>query len=241
MTDPTTSPDLSIIVPLYNEQENLPTLLEQIARGVEPLGVTYEIVLVDDGSTDKSGEVIASLHGIYPGLRVLEFTRNAGQSAALHAGLNHARGKWLVSLDGDLQNDPADIPRLVDLLKDYDLVCGYREKRKDTFAKRVASKIANFVRSRFVGDGVRDTGCTLKAYRKDVISALPLFRGMHRFIPALIKAAGFTVTETPVNHRPRIHGVSKYSVSGRAWKATTDMFGVRWINSRLCPYTIKKR
>lgn len=148
-------------------------------------------------------------------------------------------GGWLVSLDGDLQNDPADIPRLLELLKTHDLVCGYRAKRKDTPAKRIASRIANFIRSRFVGDGVRDTGCTLKAYRREVVVALPLFRGMHRFIPALVKGAGFSVTETPVNHRPRIHGVSKYSVAGRAWKATMDMFGVRWLNSRLCPYTVK--
>ncbi|MDZ4742498.1 MAG: glycosyltransferase family 2 protein [Verrucomicrobiota bacterium] len=232
-------PEISIIVPIFNEEENLPELTAQIVKGIEPLQTSYEILLVDDGSTDGSLAILDTLKSQYPTLSVLQFTRNAGQSAALHAGLNKARGNLLVSLDGDLQNDPDDIPRLVGLLKDFDLVCGYRAKRKDTTAKRIASRIANFVRSRFVGDGVRDTGCTLKAYRKEVVTALPLFRGMHRFIPALIKGAGFTVTEVAVNHRPRIHGVSKYSVAGRAWKATMDMFGVRWLNSRLCPYKIK--
>ncbi len=234
-------PEISVVVPIYNEEENLPELVAQIARALEPLAKPHEILLVDDGSTDGTLEIVTDLKNKYPALALVQFARNAGQSAALHAGLNHARGKWLVSLDGDLQNDPSDIPRLLELLKDYDLVCGYRAKRKDTPAKRIASRIANFVRSRFVGDGVRDTGCTLKAYRREVITALPLFKGMHRFIPALVKGAGFSVTELAVNHRPRIHGVSKYSVAGRAWKATMDMFGVRWLNSRLCPYQIKKQ
>ncbi|MDX2227017.1 MAG: glycosyltransferase family 2 protein [Verrucomicrobiae bacterium] len=232
--------DLSIVVPIYNETENLPELLAEIDGVLGPLGLSYEITLVNDGSTDGSETVLERLSSQFPALRVLHFEKNAGQSAALHAGLNAARGRLLVSLDGDLQNDPADIPAMLDLLETHDLVCGFRKNRRDTWSKRAASRIANFVRSRFVGDGVRDTGCTLKAYRRGVIHTLPNFRGMHRFIPAFVKGHGYRITEMPVNHRARIHGVSKYSVAGRAFKATRDMFGVRWLLARRCPYTIRK-
>jgi dolichol-phosphate mannosyltransferase len=173
-------------------------------------------------------------------VRLLEFEKNAGQSAAMHAGIYGARGDVIVTLDGDLQNDPADIRALIAKLDEgFDLVCGYRAKRKDTAFKRVQSKIANAVRSRFVGDNVRDTGCTLKVMRRECREALLLFHGMHRFIPALIGGMGWRVTELPVNHRPRIHGVSKYGFGNRAVRATMDMFGVRWLNNRRRTYRIK--
>jgi dolichol-phosphate mannosyltransferase len=228
------SPALSIIVPLYNEEDNVAELQHQIAEALK--GYAYELVLVDDGSTD------ATVARVQPGpeVRLLEFEKNAGQSAAMHAGLNAAKGAVLVTLDGDLQNDPADIPAMIQRLNEgYDLVCGYRAKRKDTAFKLLQSRIANAVRGRFIGDHVRDTGCTLKVMRRECREALLLFHGMHRFIPALIGSMGWRVTEMPVNHRARIHGVSKYGFGNRAWRATMDMFGVRWLNSRRRSYRIK--
>jgi dolichol-phosphate mannosyltransferase len=232
----TSCPTLSIVVPLYNEQDNIAELQQEIDRALT--GIDYELVLVDDGSTD------ATLQRIQrgPRVRVLAFAQNAGQSAAMHAGIHHARGQLIATLDGDLQNDPADIPSMIAKLDEapgYDLVCGYRAKRKDTPFKRLQSRIANAVRSRFVGDGVRDTGCTLKIMRQPCREALLLFNGMHRFIPALIRSMDFRVTEVPVNHRPRIHGVSKYGFGNRALRATTDMLGIRWLNSRRARYQIR--
>jgi dolichol-phosphate mannosyltransferase len=200
-------------------------------------GRDYELVLVDDGSKDQT------LARIQPGprVRVIVLEKNSGQSAAMHAGIHGAKGDVIITLDGDLQNDPADIPVMIAKLDEgFDLVCGYRAKRKDTPFKRLQSRIANFVRSRFVGDHVRDTGCTLKVMRRDCREALLLFNGMHRFIPALIRNMGWRVTEVPVNHRPRIHGVSKYGFGNRALRATTDMFGVRWLNSRRTRYSIRE-
>lgn len=229
------TPLLSVVVPLFNEQDNIGELQRQIRAALAE--VDYELVLVDDGSSD------ATLLNIERGreVKVIAFKKNAGQSAAMHAGIHAAQGKLIATLDGDLQNDPADIPAMIRLLDEgegFDLVCGYRAKRKDTPFKRLQSRIANAVRSRFVGDGVRDTGCTLKVMRRECRAALLLFNGMHRFIPALIRNLGFRVTEMPVNHRPRIHGVSKYGFGNRAWRATMDMLGVRWLNSRRVVYEI---
>ena len=156
------------------------------------------------------------------------------------AGIANAQGECIVMLDGDLQNDPADIPRLLEEIdRGADLVCGYRAKRADSLSKKITSRVANYVRSRFVGDGVRDTGCTLKAMRRECASALVPFKGVHRFIPALVKNAGFKLTEIPVNHRARQFGVSKYGLGNRALKATMDMFGVRWIQSRHVSYRLR--
>lgn len=232
------SPTLSVVVPLFNEQDNIAELQLEIDGALS--GIDYELVLVDDGSSD------ATLQRIQrgPRVRVLAFKRNAGQSAAMHAGINHARGRLIATMDGDLQNDPADIPAMIAKLDEapgYDLVCGYRAKRKDTPFKRLQSRIANFVRSRFVGDGVRDTGCTLKVMRQPCREALLLFNGMHRFIPALICNMGYRVTELPVNHRPRVHGVSKYGFGNRALRATMDMLGIRWLNSRRARYEVHEQ
>lgn len=229
------SPVLSVVVPLYNEEDNVVEMQQQIDAALT--GRDYELVLVDDGSKDQT------LARIQPGprVRVIVLEKNSGQSAAMHAGIHGAKGDVIITLDGDLQNDPADIPAMIAKLDEgFDLVCGYRAKRKDTPFKRLQSRIANFVRSRFVGDHVRDTGCTLKVMRRDCREALLLFNGMHRFIPALIRNMGWRVTEVPVNHRPRIHGVSKYGFGNRALRATTDMFGVRWLNSRRTRYSIRE-
>ena len=221
------NPDFSIVIPLFNEAESVAILQEEISAALGERN--YELILVDDGSTD------GTIHRIKrdPAVRVIRFKTNAGQSAAMLAGMRAAVGNSIVLLDGDLQNDPRDIPRLlaqIDL--GADLVCGYRARRKDTLLKRLSSRIANFVRSRFVGDGVRDTGCTLKAMRRGCVDALVPFKGVHRFIPALVKNAGFRIVEVPVNHRPRQFGVSKYGLGNRAVRATLDMFGVRWLQSR---------
>jgi glycosyltransferase involved in cell wall biosynthesis len=235
MTEIADSPAVSVIVPLFNEQENVPSLQSELR--VALAGLDHEIIFVDDGSVDRTVEQIETA----PNVRVIRFERNTGQSAAIYAGLQGAHGAIAVLIDGDLQNDPADIPRLLaEIARGADLVCGYRVKRRDTALKRLTSRIANAVRSRFTKDGVRDTGCTLKAMRLECASALVSFKGMHRFIPALIKGAGYRLVEIPVNHRPRRFGQSKYSLGNRALRATIDMFGVRWLLARRLDYKIRK-
>jgi len=235
MSDLDSPPAVSVVVPLYNEEENVAILQGELAASLK--GIDHEIIFVDDGSTD------ATLSRLTTGaqVRVLRFEKNAGQSAALYAGANAARGEIVVLIDGDLQNDPADIPRLVaEVERGADLVCGYRAQRKDTFVKRLTSLIANSVRSRFTKDGVRDTGCTLKAMRRECVRTLVPFKGMHRFIPALVKGAGYRLIEIPVNHRARRFGTSKYGLGNRAVRATVDMFGVRWLLSRQLRYRVEE-
>ena len=228
------SPAVSVVVPLFNEEENVPILQAELTEALGPLD--FEIIFVDDGSQDETVQRIAR----DPRVRVLRFERNAGQSAAMFAGLHAAHGAVAVLIDGDLQNDPADIPRLLaEIDCGADLVCGYRAQRKDTVVKRITSRVANFVRSRFTKDGVRDTGCTLKAMKRECVGALVPFKGMHRFIPALVKGAGYRLVEIPVNHRPRKFGQSKYGLGNRAVRATADMFGVRWLLSRRLDYKLR--
>ncbi len=236
MTQTPASPEISVVVPLFNEQENVPILQSELRAALS--GLDHEIVFVDDGSVDRTVEQIETA----PNIRVIRFEKNTGQSAAIYAGLQAARGATAVLIDGDLQNDPADIPRLLaEIARGADVVCGYRVKRKDTGLKRLTSRIANAVRSRFTKDGVRDTGCTLKAMRRECVSALVPFKGMHRFIPALIKGAGYRLVEIPVNHRPRRFGESKYGLGNRALRATIDMFGVRWLLARRLNYKIREK
>jgi dolichol-phosphate mannosyltransferase len=235
VTETTKSPAVSVIVPVFNEEDNISILQSELGRALS--GIEHEIVFVDDGSSDRTAERIQR----GPEVRILSFENNTGQSAAIYAGLNAAFGATLVLIDGDLQNDPADIPRLLaEISRGADLVCGYREKRKDTTVKRLTSRIANFVRSRFTKDGVRDTGCSLKAMRRECVRTLIPFKGMHRFIPALVKGAGYQLVEVPVNHRPRRFGKSKYGLRNRALRATIDMFGVRWLLSRQVNYKLRR-
>jgi len=227
-------PAVSVVVPVFNEEENVSILQSELRAALS--GLDYEIVFVDDGSTDRSAEKIETA----PNIRILRFERNTGQSAALYAGIRAARGETIVMIDGDLQNDPADIPRLLEQIsRGADLVCSYRAKRKDTITKRTTSRIANFVRSRFTKDHERDTGCTLKAMRRECADALVPFKGVHRFIPALIRGAGYRLVEIPVNHRPRRFGQTNYGFGSRALRATVDMFGVRWLLSRRFNYKIR--
>jgi dolichol-phosphate mannosyltransferase len=228
-------PHISIVIPIYNEAQSLFQLQTELAKVMTDYD--HELVFVDDGSTDNSLEKI----DLGSRVRILEFTKNTGQSAAIYAGLRAARGEILVLIDSDLQNDPNDIPLLLaELEKGADLVCGFRAKRKDTWFKRFQSSIANAVRSRFTKDGIKDTGCTLKAMRRECREALIPFYGMHRFIPALIKGAGYRIVEVPVHHRARQYGSSKYSFGNRAWRATVDMFGVRWLLSRQIHIRMKR-
>ncbi len=234
MTGTSDGPELSVVVPLYNEEANLPILQSELAAVLA--GHDYEIIFVDDGSTDQTAQKIERA----PRNRILRFEQNRGQSAAIYAGVEAANGRTIVLIDGDLQNDPADIPRLLaEISGGADLVCGYRQKRRDTITKRISSRIANFVRSRFTRDGVRDTGCTLKAMRRECARTLIPFKGMHRFIPALVKGAGYRLVEVPVNHRPRRFGQSKYGFGSRVVRATVDMFGVRWLLSRRLDYKLR--
>jgi dolichol-phosphate mannosyltransferase len=229
------SPEISVVVPLFNEEESISILQTELRTALS--GLDYEILFVDDGSVDRTPERIEAA----PNIRLIRFEKNAGQSAAIYAGLAATRGATVVIIDGDLQNDPADIPRLLaEITNGADLVCGYRIKRQDTMMKRLTSRIANTVRSRYTKDGVRDTGCTLKAMRRECVSALFPFKGMHRFIPALVKAAGYHLVEIPVNHRPRRFGQSKYGLGNRALRAIIDMFGVRWLMSRRLNYKIRE-
>jgi dolichol-phosphate mannosyltransferase len=234
MTGSSASPAVSIVVPVFNEAENLAVLQFELRAALA--GLDHEIIFVDDGSTDHSADKIERA----PNVRILRFEQNTGQSAALYAGIKAARGQTIVMIDSDLQNDPADISRLLaEISRGADLVCGYRAERKDKFTKRLTSRIANLVRSRFTKDYVRDTGCTLKAMRRECADTLVPFKGMHRFIPALVRGAGYRLIEIPVNHRPRRFGQTKYGFGSRAVRATMDMFGVRWLLSRRLNYKIR--
>ncbi len=234
-TQATSSPAISVVVPLFNEEESIGILQSELSAALKDFD--YEIIFIDDGSVDRTLERIEPKKNV----RVIRFEKNTGQSAAIYAGLKVARGATAVLIDGDLQNDPADIPKLLaEITRGADLVCGYRAQRRDTRAKRLTSRIANTVRSRFTKDGVRDTGCTLKAMRRECVAALVPFKGMHRFIPALVKGAGYQLVEIPVNHRPRRFGQSKYGLGNRALRATIDMFGVRWLLSRRLNYKIRE-
>lgn len=226
---------LSVVVPFYNEQDNVGPLAAELHAALA--GREYELIFVDDGSTDDTVARIPQ----GPGMRILRFEENAGQSAAMLAGIRAAEGEVIVLMDGDRQNDPADIPLLLEALDaETDLVCGYRRERRDSVSKRLSSRIANAVRNAVIGDGIRDTGCTLKAMRRECRDALTPFRGMHRFIPALIGNAGYRIREVGVSHRPRTAGVSKYGVGNRALRATLDMLGVWWLGRRQVHYRLKR-
>lgn len=225
-------PELSVIVPVYDEEENLPVLAAELAAALDPLGLDYELIYVDDGSTDGSPEVLAGLAAADPRVRVLRNRRNSGLSAALDAGFQHARGALLATLDSDLQNDPADLPRLLAELDGCDVVCGVRARRRDTWIRRASSRVANWVRNRLTRESIADVGCTLRVYRAPFVARVPMFRGMHRFLPTLLRLAGARIREVPVNHRPRLHGSPKYNIRNRIWRAIDDLFAVRWMQRR---------
>jgi glycosyltransferase involved in cell wall biosynthesis len=224
--------NISLVVPVYNEADNLQPLCQQIHRALAPTGWTYEVVLVDDGSSDGSDTILARLHAEDPLVKVLYLRRNFGQTAALAAGLAYAHGEVIVSLDGDLQNDPADIPQLVAKLdQGYDLVNGWRVNRQDPFlSRRLPSQIANFLISLSTGVKLHDYGCTLKAFRRNVAKSLKLYGEMHRFIPALVSDLGGKVTEMAVTHHPRRRGRSKYGLMRTFW-VLLDLLTVKFLSN----------
>jgi glycosyltransferase involved in cell wall biosynthesis len=231
--------DLSVVIPVYNERDNLEPLMREIAQSLRDTGWRYEVLMVDDGSTDGSDEVLARMRPTHPELRVIRFAGNAGQTAAMDAGFRRARGAAVVTLDADLQNDPADIPALLRELEGWDAVVGIRRTRRDSVVRRLSSRIANFVRNRLSDETITDTGCSLKAYRREALSRLTLYNGMHRFLPTLLKMEGFRVREMPVGHRPRAHGKSKYGISNRLVPSFQDLLAVRWMKKRKLRYEVK--
>jgi glycosyltransferase involved in cell wall biosynthesis len=233
------APDLSLVVPVYNERDNLRPLLAEIERSLEGQGWRYEVLMVDDGSTDGSDRTLLELARAHPALRVVRFARNAGQTAAMDAGFHRARGRIVVTLDADLQNDPSDIPRLVREMEGWDAVVGVRLERRDTLVRRVSSRVANYVRNRLSDETITDTGCSLKAYRRTALERLKLYNGMHRFLPTLLKMEGFRVRELPVGHRARAHGESKYGISNRLLPSFLDLLAVRWMKKRALRYEVK--
>jgi dolichol-phosphate mannosyltransferase len=235
MPDPV---DVSLVIPVYNERANLAPLIAEIETAL--VGRRYEVVAVNDGSTDGSLETLRDLKRAHPALHVVSFAANAGQTAAFAAGFQAARGGVIVTLDADGQNDPADIPALLDALvvSGATAVVGYRVNRHDTRWKRLQSRIANAVRNRLNHETIRDTGCSLKAFRAGAARALPLFSGMHRFLPTLVKLQGGTVTEVPVHHRPRRSGTTKYGMWNRVFRSLVDAFAVRWMQGRALRYRV---
>src|SRR5690242_20692563 len=236
--------EVSLVVPVYNERENLPILVGEIRRALADGegGSRYEIVAVDDGSTDGSLEVLKALKRDHPEIHIVAFAERAGQTAAFAAGFRAARGRVIVTLDADLQNDPADIPALVAELERSGAaaVAGYRVDRHDSGWKRLQSRIANGVRNRLNHETIRDTGCSLKAFRAEALRAVPLFNGMHRFLPTLVRMRGGRVTEVPVHHRPRRFGKTKYGMWNRVFRALVDALAVRWMQRRALRYQVRE-
>jgi dolichol-phosphate mannosyltransferase len=228
---PGSPPRISVVVPVFDEEPNLAPLVAEIDAAFG--GLDYELLVIDDGSRDGTPSTLAALASSHPRLRALRHERNYGQSAALATGFAAARGELLVTLDGDLQNDPADGPRLLaELERGFDVVSGVRQRRQDSWVRKASSRIANRVRRGVLHDGITDVGCSLKAYRARVVKRLPPFAGMHRFLPALARMEGARITELPVAHRARRFGKSKYNISNRLWRGIADLFGVWWLQRR---------
>jgi glycosyltransferase involved in cell wall biosynthesis len=239
----TMKPTLSICVPVYNERENLPLLHEAIAKVIDAHRIATEILLVDDGSTDGSWDAIEQLVKLDPRVRGLKFKFNCGETAASDAGLRAARGKYVMTMDADLQNDPKDIPAFLQAVeqRQVDCVCGTRVANRgkgDSFVKVVSSRLANWVRNKLSDEQISDAGCTYRLFKRECVAKLKLYRGLHRFIPTLLKMEGYTVTEIPVTNNPRIHGESKYGVWNRLFKSFRDLLAIRWMKSRLLNYQV---
>jgi dolichol-phosphate mannosyltransferase len=232
--------DVSVVIPVYNEEENLLLLWPELRSVLEGQGLVFEVVFVDDGSRDRSAEVIRSLREADPRVRLVRFKVNAGETAATDAGFHASRGRRVVTMDADLQHDPHDIPGLLRHLDQWDAVTGWRVDRGegDSLARRVSSRIANRVRNWVSDDVIKDSGCTFRAFRRECLRGLVLYRGFHRFIPTLLKMRGYRVLEVPVRNRPRRFGRSKYGVLNRVFVATADLLVVRWMKSRSLHYEI---
>ncbi|MHB8834141.1 MAG: glycosyltransferase family 2 protein [Candidatus Methylomirabilia bacterium] len=234
-------PEISVVAPCHNESENLGPLAAAIRAALDPLDRPYEIVLVDDCSGDRSWQTIRELGEGDPRVRGLRFAENRGQSAALWAGIKSARGRVIITLDADLQNPPAEIPRFLAALEGADCVCGSRVAARaqgDTWVRRVSSKIANSVRNRVSGESISDAGCCFRALRRECVAEVRFFKGAHRFLPTLIRMDGFSVTEIPIGHAPRGAGRSHYGVWNRLFSSSADLLAVRWMKKRMIRYTV---
>ena len=228
----------SVVIPLKNEEGNIKQLLNELYPVMQKVGHPFEVICIDDGSTDETLNILKELTPQKPNLRTLIFDKNYGQSSAFDAGFKNAQGEWIITLDGDLQNDPLDIPRLINISGSYDLICGRRQKRKDPWHKKITSFLANKIRKKLCKDTVQDTGCSLKLYRSISLSKIKMFQGMHRFLPALFSNEGFRVTEIDVNHRERVQGCTKYNLFNRSFNTIADMLAVRWMGKRHLNYKI---
>jgi glycosyltransferase involved in cell wall biosynthesis len=238
------TPVLSLVIPCYDEQDNLRPLVAAIRAAVDPLKLAYEIIFTDDASKDKSWEILKELAASDPRIRALRFAFNSGQSAALWAGMKAARGQYLVTLDADLQNDPKDLPKFLEPLKQFDCVCGTRVEARgqgDNFIRVASSRIANWVRNKVSGESISDAGCCYRAFKRECIDNLKFFKGMHRFLPTLFKIEGFTVTEIAVSHNPRTAGQTHYGVWNRLFASSYDLLAVRWMKKRMFRYQVAER
>jgi len=240
----TEAPVISVVIPCYNEQGNIIPLATSISDALEPLKIEFEIIITDDCSKDDSWKVLQKLAAENPRVCVQRLAKNSGQSAALWAGIKAARGKYIGTLDADLQNDPRDLPKFLEAIKNSDCVCGSRiAKRRegDNFIRQISSKIANGVRNWITHETVTDSGCCYRVFKRECTANLKFFKGMHRFFPTLFKIEGFTVTEIPVNHQHRLTGVSNYGVWNRLFASSYDLFAVRWMQKRMFRFSVRER
>jgi dolichol-phosphate mannosyltransferase len=237
------TPELSFVIPCYNEQDNLRALIKAIADSVAPLQRSYEIVITDDCSKDNSWKVLRELAAADPRIRGLRFAYNCGQSAAMWAGMKAARGNIIITLDADLQNDPQDLARLLEPIKNFDCVCGSRvaaRSKGDSWVRVASSRIANWVRNKLSGENISDAGCCYRAFRRECIDNLKFFKGMHRFLPTLFKIEGYTVTEVDVRTNPRMAGKSNYGIGNRIFASFYDLIAVRWMKKRMFRYQVSE-
>ena len=232
--------EYSFVIPVYNEQDNILVLNEELANVMREIETPCEIIWIDDGSTDESAAIMESVCGSNDNCHLIRFDRNYGQSAALYAGFRKARGRYMITMDSDLQNDPADVLKMIPYLDRYDMVTGWRNKRHDNWWKKFSSKFANGVRNRLSRETIRDTGCSLKIMKTKYLKEIKMFKGMHRFLPTLMKMEGASVVEVPVSHRPRVKGTSKYGTWDRAFSGLRDLLAVRWMQDRFISYHIKE-
>jgi dolichol-phosphate mannosyltransferase len=233
-------PHLSLVIPAYNEQENIQPLLARVDAALRQTGQPFEVILVDDGSTDATPRLLEDALRTYPWLRVLRLSRNSGQSTAFDAGFKAARGQVIATIDADLQNDPEEIPRLLPLLDGYDMIAGWRQKRHDTAMRRMQSRIANRIRNWISDENIHDSACSLKLYKRHCLDGMQLYQGMHRFLPTLVKMRGYSVRQEPVKHSPRNAGIAKYGLKNRAWRAFVDLLAVRWMKKRYLRYEVSE-
>jgi dolichol-phosphate mannosyltransferase len=231
----TSEVELSVVVPIYNEEGNIGPLLEELFPVLRGTGKTFEVLCVDDASTDSSLSVLKEQQKKHAELRIVRHSINSGESAAGASGFANARGGVIITIDGDQQNDPADIPALLGALEGADAVCGVRRKREDDWVKRISSRVANRFRNRVTGDEISDAGCTFRALKTHTLREIPIFNGMHRFLPTLLRLQGYKVVEILVNHRPRTRGESKYGIGNRMFRGLIDCFAIRWWRRRCVP------